>query len=155
MNGPDLAAWDTNVISRAVPGSEAAATIAARAEAGTPIAVPAVAWSEVVAGYEHAARRGVVPPSLRAAHAWQRNVVSSGDVEVLSLDELAARALGTLRGRTSLQRSKTWDRDAAIAATCWAHGYAVVTRNVHDFESLAEIIRQHVGGPLLHVAAAV
>src|SRR5215218_10272047 len=125
MSAPALLeAWDTNVISRAVPGSAAGKTIAARAAAGVPIAVPAVAWSEVVAGYENAVRqRGAgVSVSLQAAHAWQRTAIASGDVEVLPLDELAARALGVLRGRTSLQKSKAWDRDAAIAATCWAHG---------------------------------
>ena len=72
---------------------------------------------------------------------------------MLPLDEPAARTLGILRGRASPNRSTSWAFDAAIAATCWVHGYAVVTRNRADFDELAELIATHIGGERLVVAA--
>ena len=69
---------------------------------------------------------------------------------MLPLDEPAGRTLGILRGRASPNRSTSWAFDAAVAATCWVHGYAVVTRNRADFDELAGLIATHIGGePLL------
>ncbi len=145
-----LAAWDTNVLSRAAPGSMLARFVEARAAAREPIAIAAPVWSEVVTGAEAAARRGRMTPWMHAAFRWQRNAIADGLVRVLPLDEPAARALGILRGRASPNRSTSWAFDAAIAATCWVNGYAVVTRNRADFDALAEVIATHIGGePLL------
>ena len=49
MSG-ELAAWDTNVLSRVAPGSPLARFVEARAAAREPIAIAAPAWSEVVNG---------------------------------------------------------------------------------------------------------
>jgi predicted nucleic acid-binding protein len=149
MSG-ELAAWDTNVLSRVAPGSPLARFVEARAAAREPIAIAAPAWSEVVNGAESARRRGRMTPWMDAAFRWQRTAIADGVVRVLPLDEPAARTLGILRGRASSNRSTSWAFDAAIAATCWVHGYAVVTRNRADFDELAELIAKHIGGePLL------
>ena len=152
MSG-ELAAWDTNVLSRAAPGSPLARFVEGRAAAREPIAVAAPAWSEVVNGAETAERRGQMTPRMRAAFGWQRTAIGDGLVRVLPLDEPAARTLGILRGQASPNRSTSWAFDAAIAATCWVHGYAVVTRNRADFDELAELIATHIGGERLVVAA--
>jgi len=150
MPGTWLDAWDANVYSRVTSDSALAHVVEARAEAQQPVAITSAAWAEVVNGFELSRRRGRPSPSLRDAHVWQRRAVSDGLVEVLPLDEPAARTLGILRGRASPNRSTSWTFDAAIAATCWVHGYAVVTRNRADFVELAELIATHIGGePLL------
>ena len=148
-----LEAWDTSVYSRVASGSRLARVVEARARAQQPIAIAAPTWSEVVGGFVAAERRGQATSRLRAAHVWQRNAIADGLVRVLPLDEPAARALGILRGRASPNRSTSWAFDAAIAATCWVNGYAVVTRNRADFDELASMIATHIGGAALSVVA--
>lgn len=152
MSG-ELAAWDTNVLSRVGPGSPLAQVVEAHAAARAPIAIAAPAWSEVVNGVETAERRGRMTPWMHAAFRWQRNAIAHGLLRVLPLDEPAARTLGILRGRASPNRPTSWVFDAAIAATCWVHGYAVVTRHRADFDELAQLIATHIGGEPLYVAA--
>jgi predicted nucleic acid-binding protein len=153
VTAPAGEAWDSNVLRRVVPRSAAAALIERRAAAGEPIAHPAPAWAEIVAGYEALVRRGRQSPSLGHAHGWLRAAVGAGDVEVLPFDELAARAAGIVRGGAGLRRPKSWDVDVTIAATCWANAYTLVTRNRSDFVEIGALLARLVGGEPLRLAA--
>jgi predicted nucleic acid-binding protein len=72
---------------------------------------------------------------------------------VLPLTADAAEVAGALRAQqgvppTGTRRRKGsrgeqhvgWMMDLFVAATAWVHGYDLVTRNVGDFERIAELL---------------
>jgi predicted nucleic acid-binding protein len=83
---------------------------------------------------------------------------------VLPLTAEAAEIAGELRAQqafppTSTRRRKgsrgeqhvAWIMDLFIAATVWVHGYDLVTRNVGDFERIAELLPAADAESRLHV----
>jgi predicted nucleic acid-binding protein len=121
-------ALDTNIISYLWRQDR---NVRARLEAVDPanVAVPSVVLAELVFGRHNnpsaSAKLEVLIRDLRDAYP------------VLDFNASAADWYGLLRGRFNAQPAR--DRDLMIAATCLAHGYALVTHNTKDFGRIEEL----------------
>ena len=81
------------------------------------------------------------PESKRARLAeWLEALLSSGAVRVLPIDEAVGRVAGRLRARTVRTGHTRPLEDLLIGATALAHGAALATRNVRDFEGLGVVL---------------
>lgn len=150
-----LAAWDTTLLSRLVPGSPAHRHCQDAVARGDPVALAAGALLEVGYGYERERERR---PEFGALLRWLEEEVALRQLcSVVPLDGRAALLAGRLRAlapspprarrgdtRTKTRRRAAWHLDLQIAATCWAGGYDVATENRRDFERIAEILAELV-----------
>ena len=121
-------ALDTNIISYLWRQDS---NVRARLEAVDPanVAVPSVVLAELVFGRHNnpsaSAKLEVLIRDLRDAYP------------VLDFNASAADWYGLLRWRFKAQPAP--DRDLMIAATCLAHGHALVTHNTKDFDRIEEL----------------
>ena len=121
-------ALDTNIISyfwRQDPKVQAALL----AMDAVSVAVPSVVLAELVFGRHNnpaaSAKLEVLIKDLRDAYP------------ILDFNASAADWYGLLRARFKAQPAP--DRDLMIAATCLAHGCALVTHNTKDFARVEEL----------------
>jgi predicted nucleic acid-binding protein len=121
-------ALDTNIISYLWRQDR---NVRARLEAVDPanVAVPSVVLAELVFGRHNnpsaSAKLEVLIRDLRDAYP------------VLDFNASAADWYGLLRARFKAQPAP--DRDLMIAATCLAHGHALVTHDTKDFGRIEEL----------------
>jgi predicted nucleic acid-binding protein len=152
------AAWDTTLVSRLYPGGALEGHLLDRAREGEPIAITAPTVMEVVRGLQGSAES---KPAMGKTLDWLIRLISSGLVEVLSLDRPAAILAGRLRAMqpapptgarrkgTKPEQRASWVLDIQIAACAWTHGREVATENRADFEALSRLIaRLHPDSPL-------
>jgi predicted nucleic acid-binding protein len=123
---------DTNVISETTRREPSRAVIAWLSRHAV-VGLSAVSVMELQAGIEAAtgARR------VRLAE-WLDELLSSGAVEVLPIDESVGRVAGRLRAQR--RRALPPLEDLLIAATALSKGAVLATRNVNDFAGLGVTI---------------
>ena len=121
-------ALDTNIVSYLWRNQ---AGLRARLEAVDPasLAVPSVVLAELVFGrHNH-------PPASSKLEVLIKDLRDA--YPILDFNASAADWYGLLRYRFRAQPAP--DRDIMIAATCLAHGYALVTHNTKDFQRISEL----------------
>lgn len=124
---------DTNLLSEPMRGDGANPAVVAwldRQPRGV-LYVPVIVLAEIYAGLD-------VAPSGKRADVLRTELshLLSGLFlgRVLEFDKDAAEAFGTITARSRAQGKPMGFADAAIAATALSRGFAVATRDVHDFE---------------------
>lgn len=118
--------------------------------AGTLIVVTAPTALETIYGMT---RRVSVDSTAAAALTWYRGLFAGRGARVLPVSAAASALAGELRARhpvpplprrsaarTKPDRRVAWVLDILIAATAWAAGYGIATRNRGDFEVLGDSI---------------
>lgn len=148
------AAWDTTLVSRLYPGGALERALLERAHEGASVAVTAPTVMEVVRGIQATAGENPRPIGDRLATGlqWFIGLVASDLVEILPLDRPAAIVAGRLRALHPIpptgarrkgvkpEQRAGWVLDIQIAACAWTHGYEIVTENLHDFQTLRDLI---------------
>jgi predicted nucleic acid-binding protein len=143
--------WDTTLVSRIHPASDALDYVVDQAAAGDLVRVAAPAVLEVAYGYQ---RRADADPRFRQLLNWFTGLVASAAVRVVPLDGRAAIVAGQLRGasphppskrrgdpRSKTMRQASWVMDIEIAGIAFAAGLDVATENRADFDRLGELLR--------------
>jgi predicted nucleic acid-binding protein len=119
---------DTNVLSETTRREPSRAVLAWLSRYAV-VGASAVSLMELQAGVDAA------PPQKRATlTAWLDELLSSGAVEILPVDDAVARLAGRLRA--ARRRSPPPLEDLLIAATALSRGIVLATRNVTDFADL-------------------
>ena len=156
--------WDTSVASRLRPDGQPMAYVGDQHAAGTPVRVAAPAVLEIAYGYQRVAS---VDDRATALLSWFARLVADDVVSVVPMDGRAAVVAGRVRGvlpypppRPKDRRSRSmgqaaWILDIQIAATAFAAGLDVATRNREDFEVLRDaLVDLFAGAPPLLVLDA-
>lgn len=144
--------WDTTALSRIHWSGATVKEIMDRAVAGDPVRVAAPAVVEVAYGLDRvAASRPAFATSLRHLTA----IVSDGTLAVVPFDGRAGLLAGRLRARaptapapkrhdrrSKLMRHAAWLLDIQIAATAFAAGLDIATRNIADFEHISALLSE-------------
>jgi len=133
-----------------LPDTPAYEAVLAAVGEGPPIGVPTAVLSEITYGISRFAGRNA---ALLDAQAWLGGLFDDGLLTALPLTASGAEVAGELRaerhvppsggpGRKSpkTERRVGWVLDLLIASTAWVHGYDIVTRNLRDFECIAELL---------------
>jgi predicted nucleic acid-binding protein len=148
------AAWDTTLVSRLYPGGALERVLLERAHEGAPVAVTAPTVMEVVRGIQASASENprLIGDRLAAGLQWFIGLVASDLVEILPLDRPAAIVAGRLRALHPIpptgarrkgvkpEQRAGWVLDIQIAACAWTHGHEIATENLHDFQTLRDLI---------------
>jgi predicted nucleic acid-binding protein len=148
------AAWDTTLVSRLYPGGALERALLERAHEGAPVAVTAPTVMEVVRGIQASAAENPRPIGDQPAPGlqWFIGLLTSDLVEILPLDRPAAIVAGRLRARHPIpptgarrkgvkpEQRAGWVLDIQIAACAWTHGHEIATENLHDFQTLRDLI---------------
>ncbi|MFO7684260.1 MAG: type II toxin-antitoxin system VapC family toxin [Chloroflexota bacterium] len=125
---------DTNVISeleRAIPNVEVAAKFQAHQQ---EVALAAITWHELLYGYHR------LPTSTRKTRIGQFLLhVVAPLLPILPFDALAADWLARERARLTGMGQPPAFADGQIAAIAAANDLILVTRNVQDFASFADL----------------
>lgn len=160
---PAPEAWDTTVLSQALPGTSTFEEMLAGWIDGTPVATTPHSVHEVSFGWTLlGTERG-----RRGTDLLQRHLQAEALV-VLPFSGAAALLAGELRAMAEhpphvrhgdrtprVRRSVGWVIDLMIAATAYANGHAIRTANVRDFEVIADLVARVIpDGPLLEVVPA-
>lgn len=133
-----------------LPDTPAYEAVLAAADEGMPIGVPTAVLSEISYGIRRLAEGNA---AFLDAYAWLEGLFEDGLLRALPLTASGAEVAGALRaerhvppsggtGRKSpkTERRVAWMLDLLIASTAWVHGYDMVTRNLSDFECIAELL---------------
>lgn len=125
---------DTNIVSEPVKPDPSEVVLAELRERSGTVALPAIAWHELVYGAERmdeGRRRSYLLDYLHE--------VVRPSMPILPYDAAAARWHG--RARAALERDgfSTPFADGQIAAIAGADGLTVVTENTSDFEPFTEL----------------
>lgn len=145
------ALWDTSVASRLRPEGAEVEHVQARSTAGTPVEVAAPTVLEIVFGWQRKAAH-----DARFGHelTWFTRLVGAGTVSVVPFDATAAVVAGRMRAarphppasrgdrRSKTMRQAAWLMDIQIAATAFAAGLDVATRNRSDFKRIGETLAE-------------
>ena len=127
-----MIAVDTNVVSELMRRQPDPAVVEwADGVDGAELCVPAIVAAELVRGLE---RLPVGATRHRLEHALDAFFGRLGDDRVLPLDARGAVEYGRVMADRERAGRPTSTMDALIAATCLAHGVALATRNVKDFD---------------------
>jgi predicted nucleic acid-binding protein len=146
------ALWDTSVLSQLGPSQALTQYVEERAIRGNPVRVAAPAVLEVSYGYEKEGSSG--GPELRSPRRLGQSL-ADGRLRVVPLDGRAALIAGRIRGRAphappskkgdgrgKTMRQAAWLLDIQIAATAFAAGLDVATRDRRDFERIANLLTE-------------
>ena len=95
-------------------------------------------WLSSVVVYEMEYGLATLPQGRRAARlrALQANILAAFAGRLLSLDQSGARWAADLRAQARHVGRTVDVGDALIAGTARAHGLAIATRNVRDFQGM-------------------
>ena len=95
-------------------------------------------WLSSVVVYEMEYGLATIPQGRRLAtlRALQADILAAFGDRLLSLDQSGARWAAELRAQARLAGRAVDVGDALIAGTAKAHGLAIATRNVRDFEGM-------------------
>ena len=95
-------------------------------------------WLSSVVVYEMEYGLATIPQGRRLAtlRALQADILAAFGDRLLSLDQSGARWAAELRAQARLAGRTVDVGDALIAGTAKAHGLAIATRNVRDFEGM-------------------
>ena len=78
-------------------------------------------------------RFGLVRKNLLKKRIWFEKFLAA-KVTILDVNETIADRSGTVRAELGLNGKTHSQSDMLIAATAWAHGLTIATRNTKDFE---------------------
>ena len=123
---------DTNVVSEPLRPAPAAAVLAwVDAPAPTTLCLTSITLAELMAGVAAlpAGRR-----RNRLAQALTEEVLPLFEGRVLAFDARAAHAFARVQAGARVAGNPIGFADGAIAAIAVAHGFALATRNGHDFK---------------------
>ena len=123
---------DTNVVSDPVKPEPSEAVLSRLRERSGEVALPSVAWHELVYGaerMEEGRRRDYLLEYLREG--------LRPSMPILPYDAAAAQWHGQARARLESEGRPTPFADGQIAAIAGAEGLTVVTQNTSDFEPFA------------------
>lgn len=141
--------WDTSLASRVRPASAELEYLADQRASGAPVRLAAPAVLEIAYGYHRIAAIDDRAPALLA---WFTTLVENGAFAIVPFDGRAGIVAGRLRAemrhppsrpkdhRSKTMRQASWLLDIQIAATAFAAGLDVATRNRADFEVLADAL---------------
>lgn len=123
---------DTNVVSEPLkPSPNAAVLDWLNAQEPQTLFITAINQAELLAGVE------TMPDGRRRdalAHSLSTQVLALFDGRVLPFDAKAAEVFAELSVEAQRQGNTMGFADCAIASIARAHGFAVATRNVKDFQ---------------------
>lgn len=125
---------DTNVVSEPVKPEPSEAVLARLRERSGEVALPSVAWHELIYGaarMEEGQKRSYLLEYLRD--------VVRPSMPILPYDAAAARWHGWARARLEAEGLSTPFADGQIAGIAGAEGLTVVTENTSDFEPFAAL----------------
>lgn len=115
---------DTNIVSelmRRVPNTKVEAWSVAEGD----FSASAITVDEILFGLER--------QSLTSKIQWFDSFLTH-HCEILPVTVSIARRAGSIRGQLAAQGIARSHPDMLIAATAWAHGLTLATRNTRDFE---------------------
>ena len=95
-------------------------------------------WLSSVVVYEMEYGLATLPQGRRLARlrALHADILAAFDNRVLSLDQSGARWAADLQAQARRAGQTVDVGDALIAGTAKAHGFAIATRNVRDFQGM-------------------
>ncbi|MDO8210540.1 type II toxin-antitoxin system VapC family toxin [Conexibacter sp. CPCC 206217] len=142
------ALWDTTLASLLHPGSETLEYAIERSAEGLPVRIAAPTILEIAYGYQLQTGRDERYGELLS---WFTRLTASETLSIVPVDGRAALVAGRLRGamphppgrrdrRSKTMRQASWLLDVQIAATAFAAGLDVATRNRVDFEAIAAML---------------
>jgi predicted nucleic acid-binding protein len=143
--------WDTSLASRVRPESAELEHLNDQRTLGTPVRLAAPAVLEIAYGYQRIAALDDRAPVLLA---WFTTLIDDGSFAIVPFDGRAGIVAGRLRAemrhppprpkdhRSKTMRQASWLLDIQIAATAFAGGLDVATRNREDFEVLADALAE-------------
>lgn len=122
---------DTNVVSEPLkPAPDAAVLAWLDAQSPATLCLTSITLAELLAGV------AALPAGRRRnklAQALSEQVLPLFEARVLAFDAQAAHAFGRVQAGAKAAGNAIGFADAAIAAIAAAHGFALATRNVRDF----------------------
>ena len=125
---------DTNIVSEPAKPNPTEAVLTRLREQAGEVALPAVAWHELIYGAERMEEGG------RRSYLFEylREVVRPS-MPIVPYDAAAARWHGRVRARLEKEGRPTPFADGQIVGIAGAEGLTVVTRNTADFEPFARL----------------
>jgi predicted nucleic acid-binding protein len=141
--------WDTSLASRVRPESAELEHLNDQRTLGTPVRLAAPAVLEIAYGYQ---RIAALDGRASALLTWFTALFEDGSFAIVPFDGRAGIVAGRLRAEmrhpparprdhgSKTMRQASWLLDIQIAATAFAAGLDVATRNREDFEVLADAL---------------
>lgn len=121
---------DTNVLSETLKPSPDPEVVDWLIAHDPELAIPTVALAELTYGIERIRPEQRAVRLARGLTAWRERLAG----RILAFNETAAIRYGELMGQAARSGAPMSLPDGMIAATALAHGGALATRNVDDFQ---------------------